>query len=231
MKLADIEIICPSSTHAQKAPTRFTSLIAPPRVPSWCPRPPSLNVARKIERSRRLSAKTCDRAAGDERIKPAQPSRGVVWPRGAPYGLRARPGRPWPHPVARPGPGDRVDRANRLASAPAHAGGGRNRPSRRAVPTSFGWPCAHGLTAPPPRGTPRSEIIRSKRYALRPSGAARSPPRLCNFRASSTSAVDPARAQVRKKHHKTPHAPRAKCFQTKGGAFGQFVRKHAVPET
>ena len=110
-------------------------------------------------------------------------------------------------------------------------GGVRNRPSRRAVPTSFGWPCAHGLTAPPPRGTPRSEIIRSKRYALRPSGAARSPPRLCNFRASSTSAVDPARAQVRKKHHKTPHAPRAKCFQTKGGAFGQFVRKHAVPET
>ena len=110
-------------------------------------------------------------------------------------------------------------------------GGVRNRPSRRAVPTSFGWPCAHGLTAPPPRGTPRSEIIRSKRYALRPSGAARSPPRLCNFRASSTSAVDPAPAQVRKKHHKTPHAPRAKCFQTKGGAFGQFVRKHAVPET
>ena len=85
---------------------------------------------------------------------------------------------------------------------------------------------------PAPAGhTPRSEIIRSKRLALRPSGAARSPPRLCNFRASSTSAVDPARAQVRKKHHKTPHAPRAKCFQTKGGAFGQFVRKHAVPET
>ena len=85
---------------------------------------------------------------------------------------------------------------------------------------------------PAPAGhTPRAEIIRSKRRALRPSGAARSPPRLCNFRASSTSAVDPARAQVRKKHHKTPHAPRAKCFQTKGGAFGQFVRKHAVPET
>ena len=184
-------------------------LTAPPRVPSWCPRPPSLNVARKIERSRRLSAKTGDRATGDERIKPAQPSRGVVWPRGAPYGLRARPGRPWPHPAAPPGPGDRVDRANRLASAPARAareGGGSSKPAfapRR--PDELRVALRARPHGPAPAGhTPRSEIIRSKRRALRPSGAARSPPRLCNFRASSTSAVDPARAQVRKKHHKTP---------------------------
>ena len=142
----------------QRAPTRSHTphiLTAPPRVPTWCLRPPLLDVARKIERSDGSRPKGATRP-GRRANQPAPPSRGFVWPRGAPYGFRARPWRPLPHPLPRGRlrSGDSSRSGARLASAPARraAGGWGNRPCRRAVPTNFGWPCARTASQPRPRG-------------------------------------------------------------------------------
>ena len=97
-----------SSRTLPRARTRFTRLTSSQRRPaSRRGVPDTLSPRTSPKKSRDFGQSG---RPGDERIKPIPPSRGVVWPRGAPYGLRARPWRPWPHPVARPRPGDRVDR-------------------------------------------------------------------------------------------------------------------------
>ena len=147
-----------SSTHT---PARTHPLDTPPssqrRSASLMvsPTPLSSNVARKIERSRRVSAKGATRP-GRRANQPAPPSRGFVWPRGAPYGFRARPWRPLPHPLPRGRlrSGDSSRSGERLASAPARrAAGGVGEPAlspRRPDELRVALR-AHGLTAPPPR--------------------------------------------------------------------------------
>ena len=137
----------PARTHPLHTPHILT---APPRVPTWRPRHPlPSNVAQKIPRfrSKRAPGRRANQAdpavagrrlASRRAVRPSRAALATVAASRGPSGARrsSRSGEP-----PRFGAGAR--------------GGVRNRPSRRAVPTSFGWPCAHGLTAPPPRGTPR----------------------------------------------------------------------------
>ena len=149
----------------QHARTRFTRPhphSAVPR-PSWCPRPPSPRTSPEKSSARDGSRPKGRPGPGDGRIKPAPPSRGVVWPRGAPYGLRARPWRPLPHPLPRGRlrSGDSSRSGERLASAPARRRGGgtglRAAPSRR---TSVGPARARPHDPAPAERTPTDELPR-----------------------------------------------------------------------
>ena len=149
------------------------------------PTPLSSNVARKIERSRRISAKTGDLAAGRRANQTAPPSRRVVWPRGAPYGLRARPWRPSPHLVARSRFGDSSRSGDGLARR-ARVGARGGIGLRSAPSTNFGWPCARAASRPrPPRSTSRGPRKSDRDAAAALSG----PPGAGGpWRASATSA-------------------------------------------
>ena len=154
----DQETAC-SSLHARTlthtpALERPHPYSAAPRPVMVSPTPLSSNVARKSSARDRLGQKGRP-GPGDGRINRHRR-------RGASSGLAARRtafarglgdrGRiPWPLR------GPAIESIGRTASLRRRRTRERvrNRPSRRAVPTSFGWPCAHGLTAPPPRGTPR----------------------------------------------------------------------------
>ena len=99
--------------------------------------------------------KRATRRPGDGQVKSAPPSRRVVWPRGAPYGLRARPWRPSPHLVARSRfgdssrSGDGLARRRRAARASARAAESAFAPRHRRTSGGPARARPHGLA---PRG-------------------------------------------------------------------------------
>ena len=148
-----------SRTHAPALTRPIRT--APPRVPSWCPRPPS---PERRPKNRALATGVGQNGRPSGRAnQPAPPSRRVVWPRGAPYGFRARAWRPLPHPLPRGRlrSGDSSRSGERLASAPARRRGGgtglRAAPSRR---TSVGPARARPHDPAPAERTPTDELPR-----------------------------------------------------------------------
>ena len=88
-----------TARRSRTARARFTRPTSSQRRPAsrrGVSDPLSSNVAHKIERSRRVGQNRRPGARARS-IEPLR-RRGVIWPRGAAYGFRARPWRPWPHP-------------------------------------------------------------------------------------------------------------------------------------
>ena len=102
----DVESVCRCdnlSSEPITSPTPTLTLAHHPLPHSAAPRPtscPPLGFAQKIDRSPRFPGKR-PRRPGDDRINGAAVAARRMKPRGAPYGRRARPWRPWPHPAAR----------------------------------------------------------------------------------------------------------------------------------